>query len=90
MSFNPGDRVRTRNDNVEGHTRLPNYLRAREGYVECSYGSFPFPDERAAGKRDAALFPLYTVRFRGEALWGGDATGISVCADLFEPYLERA
>jgi hypothetical protein len=89
MPFNVGDRVRTRNDNFEGHTRLPAYLRAREGRIERDLGAFPLPDVRALGDRNAPKETLYTVRFSAGAVWGTDAKAPDVCADLFEPYLER-
>ena len=89
MTFEPGERVRTRNDNPEGHTRLPTYLRAREGCVVRSLGTFPFPDERSKGNRGAAAVMLYTVRFEGPTVWGAGGEGLAICADLFEPYLEK-
>ena len=89
MRFEPGDRVRTRNANPDGHTRLPAYLRAREGRIERALGAFPFPDERAAGRPDAPEHMLYTVRFEGDAVWDSTSQRLSICADLFEPYLEE-
>lgn len=90
MTFNPGDRVRTSNANPDGHTRVPAYLRAREGMVLRVLGAFPFPDERARGDREARKSILYTVQFGGEAVWGDGGEGVTICADLFEPYLEKA
>lgn len=88
--FRAGDRVRARNLNPPGHTRLPRYVRGREGVVERWHGAHVFPDSHA---RFAGEDPqhLYAVRFTAEALWGaqGDPRG-SVTADLWEPYLERA
>jgi nitrile hydratase len=89
MRFSVGDRVRTRNENPEGHTRLPTYLRAREGRIERELGAFPLPDARARGDRGAPKETLYTVRFAAEAVWGRDAKAPDICADLFEPYLEK-
>ena len=86
--FGVGDRVRTRLMNPAGHTRLPVYLRGRAGRIEHVLGPLPFPDRRAEGNAGAAQ-TAYTVRFATDDLWGadGDARG-SVCADLFESYLE--
>jgi nitrile hydratase len=88
MAFDPGDRIRTRAMNPEGHTRLPAYLRGREGTIERAIGAFPFSDDRAAGRPyDRQM--LYTVRFDGAEIWGKDAEPeSSICADLFESYLE--
>jgi nitrile hydratase len=80
MLFAVGDRVRTR-PNHAPHTRLPGYLEGRSGEIERVLGVFPFADARAIGNRDAKEM-LYTVRFHTD-----DA---SICADLFEPYLEAA
>ena len=83
-----GDRVRTRVMNPSGHTRLPVYLRGRPGRIEHVLGELPFPDERAAGAVSAAQI-AYTVRFANADVWGADGDpGGSVCADLFESYLE--
>jgi nitrile hydratase len=89
MTFKLGDRVRTRNENPEGHTRVPAYLRSREGEIVQTIGIYPFPDDRAAGKRNARAEMLYTVRFGGTTVWGDAAANVTICADLFEPYLEK-
>lgn len=84
------ERVRTRVMNPAGHTRLPAYLRGRPGRIVWILGTLPFSDLRAAGDKAAAQ-PAYTVRFDVADVWGSDGDpGGSVCADLFESYLERA
>ncbi|HEY1977818.1 MAG TPA: SH3-like domain-containing protein [Candidatus Baltobacteraceae bacterium] len=88
MSFNLGDRVRTRLNNPEGHTRLPAYLRGRTGRIERVIGAYPFADERALAGT-AAVQTLYTVCFAGIDVWGDDAQAATISADLFESYLER-
>jgi nitrile hydratase subunit beta len=88
MRYSLGDRVRTRLNNPEGHTRLPAYLRGRVGRIERVVGAFPFADERASGRDDAAVQTLYTVCFAGSDVWGDDAQAATISADLFEPYLE--
>ena len=86
--FAAGDRVRTRVMNPAGHTRLPVYLRGRFGRIEVVLGTLPFPDQRAAGVRSAAQ-TAYTVRFAAADVWGADGDrGGSICADLFDDYLE--
>jgi nitrile hydratase subunit beta len=88
--FAIGERVRTRVMNPAGHTRLPAYLRGRPGRVVWILGTLPFSDLRAGGDKAAAQ-PAYTVRFDTADVWGSDGDpGGSVCADLFESYLERA
>ena len=88
--FKPGDRVRTRNLHPRGHTRLPRYVRGREGVIERLHGVHVFPDSNAHGLGEAPR-PLYLVRFAARELWGPDAPGgDSVSLDLWEPYLEPA
>ncbi|MDJ0866011.1 MAG: nitrile hydratase subunit beta [Myxococcota bacterium] len=88
--FAPGDRVRARNVNPAGHTRLPRYVRGRVGRVERCDGGFVFPDTNAHGAGEQPQH-LYHVRFAVRELWGPDAeTGASVGLDLFESYLESA
>jgi nitrile hydratase subunit beta len=81
-----GDRVRTHPANVSAHTRLPRYLAGRAGRIAFVLGTLPFPDLRATGDASATEI-AYTVRFSAADVWGGDAQG-SLCADLFESYLE--
>ena len=89
-AFAPGERVRTRNVNPPGHTRLPRYARGRRGVIESVRGCHVFPDAAAAGHREEARW-LYTVAFDARELWGEDADpGLTVSIDAFEPYLEIA
>ena len=88
MGFDVGERVRTRLNNPEGHTRLPAYLRGRVGRIERIVGAFPFSDERAWGRGSAEAQVLYTVCFAGRDVWGDDAQAATISADLFESYLE--
>ncbi|HEX3550415.1 MAG TPA: SH3-like domain-containing protein [Candidatus Elarobacter sp.] len=74
--------------NPRGHTRLPRYLTGRRGRVDAVLGALPYPDRRAAGAREARE-TAYTVRFAAYDVWGPDGdAGDSICADLFESYLE--
>jgi nitrile hydratase len=88
--FRVGDRVRARNLNPAGHTRLPRYVRGHVGVVEALHGAHVFPDVHAnTGAEDPRH--LYTVRFTARELWGPDAPEQgSVSLDLWEPYIERA
>jgi nitrile hydratase len=88
--FAVGDRVRARNLNPVGHTRLPRYARGRTGVIAQHHGAHVFPDSHAHGGGEDAQH-LYTVRFTARELWGPDAPAKdSVSLDLWEPYLERA
>lgn len=83
--FAVGDKVRTRNINPSGHTRLPRYARGRQGEIVTLHGTHVFPDSNAHGQGENPQW-LYTVRFTALELWGKDAPD-SVCIDLWEPYL---
>ena len=86
--FKPGDRVRTRNINPIGHTRLPRYARAKTGEIARDHGVFVFPDTNAHFQGEHPQH-LYSVRFEARELWGADAPPRdSVFIDLWENYLE--
>ncbi|WP_293678759.1 nitrile hydratase subunit beta [uncultured Phenylobacterium sp.] len=89
-AFAAGDRVRARQINPTGHTRLPRYARGHVGVVERRHGAHVLPDSNAHGLGEDPRH-LYTVRFAARELWGPDASARdSVSLDLWEPYLERA
>src|SRR3989442_1114543 len=48
--FKAGDRVRTKNLNPTGHTRLPRYARDKVGVIDRDHGVFILPDEIAGAK----------------------------------------
>ena len=87
-SFAIGQQVRARNIHVQGHTRLPLYVRGRLGIIARVHGVHVFPDssERGAGEDPRWL---YNVRFTAMELWGEGANEF-VHLDLWEPYLELA
>jgi nitrile hydratase subunit beta len=90
--FRTGQRVRARNINPAGHTRLPRYVRGRLGTIVRDHGVFNLQDTDPEG------YPLgdnpqhvYTVRFSARDLWGDQASARdSVFADLWDGYLEHA
>jgi len=88
--FKPGDRVVARNINPVGHTRLPRYIRGKQGVVQSNHGGFAFADTRAHRQGDQPHH-LYSVRFEARELWGADAAARdAVYIDLWEPYIEPA
>jgi nitrile hydratase len=90
QSFQPGDRVRTKNIHPATHTRLPRYARDKVGVVELCHGCHMYPDSVATDKGDDPQW-LYTVVFDGREIWGPDADPtLKVSIDAFEPYLEPA
>jgi nitrile hydratase len=85
-----GQRVRTRNSQPDGHTRLPRYARGKLGSIVRHHGAHVLPDASAHGRGDAPEH-LYTVRFAASALWGEGANPRDrVHLDLWESYLEPA
>jgi nitrile hydratase len=88
--FRLGDAVRARNLHPPGHTRLPRYVRGKNGVVERFYGIFDLQDTMPAGVVPPPQ-PLYVVRFAAQELWGDAAeANSSVCLDMWEGYLEPA
>lgn len=84
-----GDKVRTRNLEVRGHTRLPRYVRGKVGVIAAHHGSHVFPDTLAHDLGENAQ-PLYTVRFEARELWGDNVERRDcVYLDLWEDYLEK-
>lgn len=89
-AFAVGDKVRCRNINPTGHTRLPRYVRGHVGEVAALHGAHVFPDSNARGEGENPQ-ALYTVRFTARELWGEAANPRdTVSLDLWESYLERA
>ncbi len=88
--FKPGDRVKARNINPPGHTRLPRYVRGKEGVVQRDHGVFHLPDARVARQGDQPQH-IYSVRFSARELWGAEASfKDSLNIDLWDDYLDSA
>jgi len=88
--FAPGQAVRAREINPTGHTRLPRYVRGRQGTIERDHGAHVFPDSNSRFEGENPQF-LYTVRFAAHELWGEAANpGHSVYLDLWQEYLDVA
>ncbi len=89
-AFEIGDRVRARNIEIPGHTRLPRYVRGKIGVISMLHGTHAFPDT-AAHDRGENPQPLYNVRFEASELWGDNVERKDcVYIDLWEDYLEAA
>jgi nitrile hydratase len=90
--FHTGQRVRARNINPVGHTRLPRYVRGKLGQIEREGEVVELQDMDADG---AALGKrpqhVYCVRFTSRELWGEQANvHDAVYVDMWEDYLESA
>jgi nitrile hydratase len=87
--FAAGETVRARNVHPLGHTRLPRYVRGRQGVVDRDHGVVIVPDTHAAGQGTKPQH-VYSVRFAARELWGPEAPARdSVYVDLWDDYLER-
>lgn len=91
--FAIGQRVRAKNIQPSGHTRLPRYVRGKIGVIELNHGAHVLPDVHAQGNdplHDQAEY-LYTVVFQAQELWGSQADPhYVVSVDAWENYLELA
>jgi nitrile hydratase subunit beta len=86
--FRAGQRVRARNLNPVGHTRLPRYVRGKSGTIGRVHGVFVFPDTNAHFRGESPQH-LYSVRFEARELWGEAAAATdAVYVDLWEDYLD--
>lgn len=88
--FAVGERVRARGLHGSPHTRLPSYLRGKDGVVIAERGDFPLADDRALALPSARVEALYTVVFDAHAIWDDADPRDTVTADLWDSYLERA
>ncbi|MEL6582652.1 MAG: nitrile hydratase subunit beta [Pseudomonadota bacterium] len=89
-AFSVGDRVRLRNHQPAGHTRLPGYVRGCTGVITLLHGAHVYPDSHARFDGEQPQ-PLYTVSFKATEVFGADADpALTLSVDAWEPYLERA
>jgi nitrile hydratase len=86
--FRTGERVRARNLQPAGHSRLPGYASGKRGAIARVQPGFVFPDTNAHGLGEHPQW-LYSVRFDATELFGSGAEpNACVHLDLFESYLE--
>ena len=88
--FAPGDAVRVRDVEKEGHVRTPAYTKAKPGSIAEVLGEFPDPERLAYGGDGFPERPLYKVGFRQADLWEGyDGPPEDVLfIDIYEHWLE--
>ena len=88
--FKIGEKIRSRNINPSGHTRLPRYVRGKIGRIADIHGYHVFPDSNACGDGENPQW-LYNIEFDSVELFGADASPSDmVMVDCWEPYLEKA
>jgi nitrile hydratase subunit beta len=87
--FKVGQRVRARNTNPVGHTRLPRYARGKTGTIVRDHGVYVFPDTNAHFLGEKRQH-VYSVRFAARELWGESASPRDfIQIDMWDDYLER-
>jgi nitrile hydratase subunit beta len=85
-----GQRVRARNLNPVGHTRLPRYVRGKLGTIDRDGGIEDLQDTDIQGLGTKRQH-VYSVRFTAQELWGEQANPRdTVYVDLWEGYLVPA
>lgn len=88
--FHVGDRVRARNINPPGHTRLPRYARGKVGIIWRDHGVYDLPDTKAHFQGEKRQH-VYSIQFSAQELWGASASQRDVVyVDMWDDYLERA
>ena len=87
--FQVGQRVRARNINPPGHTRLPRYARGKTGLIVLDHGVYAFPDTNSQYLGEKRQH-VYSVQFTAPELWGeGASPRDSIFVDMWDDYLER-
>ncbi|MDP9154166.1 MAG: nitrile hydratase subunit beta [Pseudomonadota bacterium] len=87
--FATGARVRVADPDAVDHTRLPGYLRNKEGTVDLVYpGAFSYFVSTGPDGIGHAM-PVYRVAFDAADIWGKEKSepNTTIYADLFDAYL---
>jgi nitrile hydratase len=86
-AFERGQHVRAKTIVPTGHTRLPAYVRGRQGKIADHHGAHIFPDANAVNNKYHEH--LYTVEFNVTELWPEATDSLdTVSLNLWESYLE--
>lgn len=86
--FAVGQRVRAKDVEAPGHTRMPRYVRGHVGVVDLVQPAALLPDTHAHFLGENPQH-VYTVRFDSRELFGADAEPFTVTVEMFETYLEN-
>jgi nitrile hydratase subunit beta len=84
-----GDWVVVKNEFVNGHIRVPAYVRGKTGRIVGVSPAYPFPDAAAHGL-ESAKQRTFDVCFRSVDLWLDCCDDAEVNVGLFHCYLEKA
>jgi nitrile hydratase len=88
QDFAVGETVRVKNEFVSGHTRMPGYIRGKQGVVVGISPVYPYPDA-AAHNMQVTREPTYDVRFRSSELWPDSSEDALIHVGVFQSYLEK-
>jgi hypothetical protein len=66
-----GSRVRVLDLPIEGHLRVPAYVRGKTGVIERYCGPYLNPEDLAFGRATGPAVHLYQVEFLQKDLWDG-------------------
>ena len=90
--FQPGQRVRVRDDYPPGHFRTPFYIRGKVGHITRSHGEFKNPERLGLGLDGLPKKVLYEVRFKQSEIWPNYNGPVhdSVDVDIYQHWLEKA
>ena len=88
QNFALGESVRVKNEHTSGHTRMPGYIRGKQGVVVGISPPYPFPDA-AAHAMEAEFEPTYDVRFHSKELWPDSSDDALIHVAVFRSYLEK-
>jgi len=91
LKFSPGQKVKVKMGEPQGHVRTPTYVRGKEGWVERVHGEFRNPESLAYGGNGLPREPLYMVGFRQQDLWQAryaESPSDNLYIDLYEHWLE--
>jgi hypothetical protein len=89
QNFVLGEKVRVKNEFTSGHTRMPGYIRGKQGIVVGISPPYPYPDAVGHGMMET-WEPTYDVRFRSEDLWPSSSEPALIHVGVFQSYLEKA
>jgi hypothetical protein len=88
--YSVGARVRVLDLPIEGHVRVPAYVRGKTGIIERYCGPYLNPEELAFGRASGPAVHLYQVEFLQSDLWEGYRGGEDdrLFIEIYEHWLE--
>jgi nitrile hydratase len=90
--FRDGERVRVIHLGIQGHVRVPFYVRGKIGEVVNYCGSYLNPENLATGRANGPAVDLYRVKFIQRELWGCEELPSHDCLiiEIYDHWLVHA